>query len=226
MADFLPPELARLLDARDADARERAWADFVGIHSTLLLKVIRATARDYDAAMDVYAFILERLREEDCRRLRAYAVDARSTFATWLAVVCRRLCVDFARQRYGRGGRSSATVDERRERRRLADLAAAEIDLASIADPSGATPETELDAADLRERLAQALGELEPADRLLLALRFEDGLTAERIAATLRLPSPFHVYRRLTRVLGLLRAGMGHAVVDQGRKASAVVRLS
>jgi len=127
VADSLPPELVRLLDARDADARERAWDEFVRIHSTLLLKVARATAHEYDGAMDAYAFILERLREEECRRLRGYAVDARSTFSTWLAVVSRRLCVDFARRRYGRGGRSNATVDERRERRRLADLAAAEI---------------------------------------------------------------------------------------------------
>lgn len=226
MAHFLPAELARLLDARDADAREQAWAEFVRIHTTLLLKVARATAYEYDAAMDAYAYILEHLRKDECRRLRAYEVDVRSTFATWLAVVSRRLCLDFARQRYGRGGRGDSTADERRERRRLVDLAAAEIDLASIPDPSGATPETELDAADLRELLAQAIGELEPADRLLLALRFEDGLTAERIATTLQLPSPFHVYRRLKRVLDALRLRLVGQSVDRGRKASAGVRLS
>ncbi len=226
MADSLPPELARLLDARDADARERAWADFVRLYSALLLKVARAREREYDAAMDAYTHILEQLRNDGCRRLRAYAVDPGSTFSTWLAVVSRRLCIDFGRQRYGRGGRSDFTVDERRERRRLVDLTAAEIDLASIPDPSGATPETELDASDLRAAVARALGQLEPADRLLLALRFEDGLTAERIAVTLQLPSAFHVYRRLKRVLGILRMRMRDESVDQPRKASGVVRLS
>lgn len=224
MADSVPPELSRLLDARAADARERAWAEFVQLHSTLLLKVVRATAGEYDAAMDAYAYILETLRKEDYRRLRAYGVEARSTFSTWLAVVSRRLCIDFARQRYGRGGRSHSTVEERRERRRLADLAAAEINLASIPDPSGVTPETELDDSDRREMVARTLAELEPADRLLLSLRFEDGLTAERIAVTLRLPSPFHVYRRLNRVLGILRTRMVEQSVDHGRKASAIVR--
>jgi RNA polymerase sigma factor (sigma-70 family) len=226
VADSLPAELARLLDAREIDAREHAWAEFVRIHTSLLLKVARATTHEYDVAMDAYAFILEQLRKGDCHRLRGYVVDPRSTFSTWLAVVSRRLCLDFARHRYGRGGRSETTADERRERRRLVDLAAAEIDLASIPDPSGATPETELDAADLRQLLVQAIGELEPADRLLLALRFEDGLTAELIATTLQLPSPFHVYRRLKRVLGTLRTRLVGQSVDRGRKASAGVRLS
>jgi hypothetical protein len=49
-----------------------------------------------------YAYILEKLQDEDFRRLRGYVADGRAEFSTWLAVVTRRLCEDFRRQRYGR----------------------------------------------------------------------------------------------------------------------------
>jgi DNA-directed RNA polymerase specialized sigma24 family protein len=44
--------------------------------------------------MDGYAYVLEALRSDDYRRLRAYAADGRSKFSTWLVVVARRLCLD------------------------------------------------------------------------------------------------------------------------------------
>jgi hypothetical protein len=43
---------------------------------------------------------------------------------------------------------------------------------------------------------------------LLLALRFEDDLSASRISRMLGLPTPFNVYRRLNVVLRQLRAGL------------------
>jgi len=102
MADAPPPELVGLLNASDPAAREVAWASFVKSHSRLLLHVARSIGRDYDAAMDAYAYLLELLRADDCRRLRAYAADGRSKFTTWLVVVARRLCLDHLRHRYGR----------------------------------------------------------------------------------------------------------------------------
>ena len=71
VADTLPVELTRLLGARDRAAHEAAWAGFVGAYSPLLLRVTRALGRSHDAAMDAYAFVLERLRRDDLRRLRA-----------------------------------------------------------------------------------------------------------------------------------------------------------
>ena len=52
------------------------------------------------------------------------------------------------------------------------------------------------------------MDELEPRDRLLLALRFDDGRSAREIAAIMRFPTPFHVYRRLTAVLEMLKASL------------------
>lgn len=218
--DFLPPELSQLLAARTDEARDAAWARFVGAHHRLLLHVARSTGRDHDVAMDAYVFILDHLRQDNLRRLRTYAAVRRSTFTTWLVVVAKRLCVDFVRARYGRLDRGSDPVgpERKQERRRLIDLAAEEIDIGLVPDPSERTPETEFDAAALRECLRHAISELEPHDRMLLALRFDDGLNAEQIATTLDMPSAFHVYRRLKRILATLRRRMRE--MDEGNPAA------
>src|SRR5262252_8859607 len=102
MADAVPRELARLIAAADGAARDQAWEGFVATHSRLLLHVARSMTADHDAAMDAYAFMLEALRADDHRRLRAYTVQRASKFTTWLVVVARRLCLDRARQVHGR----------------------------------------------------------------------------------------------------------------------------
>jgi RNA polymerase sigma factor (sigma-70 family) len=203
----MTPELSRLLQARSEAVRDDAWTEFIRVHHRLLLHVARSATKDVDTAMDAYTFILDRLRADDFRRLHAFAADGRSTFTTWLVVVAKRLCIDFVRSRYGRTDRpvSADANDPDAMRRRLADLAGAELDLAALCDPSERTPETLLDAALVRQALHDAITELEPRERLLLALRFEDDLTAERIAITLQMSSAFHVYRQLNRIFGKLR---------------------
>src|SRR5687768_2806792 len=57
----LPPVLAQLLSARDEDGRAAAWTAFLAAHSRLLLHVCNTLARDHDAAMDGYAYILDAL---------------------------------------------------------------------------------------------------------------------------------------------------------------------
>jgi RNA polymerase sigma factor (sigma-70 family) len=205
VADSRPIELLQLFGSARAEEREIAWDALVAAHHRLLLHVARASARDHDAAMDAYAYVLERLREDDYRRLRSFDPTGRASFSTWLTVVVRRLCVDLVRQRYGRGGRADTDEEARRTRRRLVDLTAEELDVSNVADVSSEGPEAAIDAETMRLALTKALAELEPRDRLLLALRFEDDLSAERIAGALDMPTPFHVYRRLTRVLESLR---------------------
>jgi RNA polymerase sigma factor (sigma-70 family) len=207
-----PPELARLLAARDPAAREAAWAEFARAHTPLLMHVARSVSRDYDGEMDAYAYLLERLRENDCHRLRAYEADGRSKFTTWLVVVARRLCVDHHRERYGR------LRDERPERaeahhtrRRLVDLVAVELDAAAYI-PDGARPDAGVLARERSAALAIALDALEPDDRLLLKLRFEEELSAGEIARLVGWPTAFHVYRRLN----VLRATLRRALESRG----------
>ena len=77
-------------------------------------------------------------------------------------------------------------------------------------DPERATRRRERDDA-----LGSALAKLEPRDRLMLALRVQDGLPASRVARILGLPSPFHVYRQVDRLLQRLRADLDQAGITE-----------
>ena len=209
----LPSELATLLAESDPARREFAWDRFVARYSKLLLLISREFGGSHDDAMDRYAAILERLREDDFRRLRAWHADRRSALTTWLGVISRRVCVDELRRRYGRASASDGPehVALRRERRRLADLITEELvpDIDSP-DAHGNTAAAELAVrrAELRAHLDQCLSELAPNDRLLLALRFRDDRSAAEIAPLLGFPSPFHVYRRLSGLATQLRQAL------------------
>jgi RNA polymerase sigma factor (sigma-70 family) len=211
MVAALPIELSRLLAPSDTNAQDEAWAAFVAEHSRLLLSAARSVTPDHDAAMDGYAYILERLREDGCRRLRTFVPDGRSRFTTWLVVVARRLCLDQRRHRYGRA-RGDDPAEAMAARRRLLDLVAEKDpdEIVSI----GVDPEQALQVNQLHDALEAALARLAPADRVLLKLRFEDELPAREIAAVLRLPTVFHVYRRLNALLAELRVALGKRGVE------------
>ena len=123
--------------------------------------------------------------------------------------MARRLCLDYHRQRYGRARESQGeepTGEERAERKRLVDFLVERVDLAVITDRSARNPESELREAELADALASALAELQPRDRLILELRFEDEVPVREIAEVIGLPSVFHVYRRLREIYATLRA--------------------
>jgi RNA polymerase sigma factor (sigma-70 family) len=208
MSRRTPPELERLLAASPGASFEEAWTEFLQEYSRLILYVARSFGGPYDAAMDRYAHVVERLRQNDCRRLREYTADGRGRFTTWLLVVARRLCVDEARQRYGRLRGGSA--ESHRERRALADLVAAEVDPDALAG-STASPEDLAHASVLNGKLGTAIAALEPADRLLLRLRYHDEVPVTDIARICSFPNVFHVYRRLNGIHETLRRSLGQA---------------
>lgn len=211
MAEALPPELVALFTAPDAGARDAAWGGFVALHSRLLLHAARSLGKDYDGAMDRYAYALERLQERDFHRLRAYRPDGRTKFTTWLLVVLRRLCLDHYRQRYGRSparGRVESVTGDRVLRRQLADGLTSLVDPELVEAPRRQSPEAELTDQHRADRLAAALTALPPADRLLLKFRFEDDLSASAIAKAMGFPTPFHVYRRLNALFLTLRRSL------------------
>jgi RNA polymerase sigma factor (sigma-70 family) len=207
-----PPALTRLLAARDPASGESAWADLVATHSRLLLHVARSFGGDHDDAMDRYAHILEQLRRDDCHRLRAFVADGRSEFSTWLVVVAQRICLDHRRHRYGRSRPSSpdpvVAEEELAARRRLVDLISAEVDLESLNTGQSIDPADAVAVADIYRALESALGLLDPADRLLVKLRFEDDLPMPEVARALGMPTRFHAYRRLAKVLEELRSAL------------------
>lgn len=211
----VPQELRALLEAPDPVARDEAWGLFVERFSPLLLHTARVIASEHDRAMDCYTHLLEQLRAEDCRKLRRYAEDPRSSFTTWLVVVGRGVCIDLLRQRYGRIREKSAEArSDHASRRRLVDLIAEELDTKpSLPDPAAA-PDAILRRDQLASALARCLAEITPAERLLLAYRFEDDLPARAIAKRLRYPTPFHVYRALNTLLQSLRLRLANQGVD------------
>ena len=205
MSDY-PPELHRLIAASPAD-QDQAWTRLLEAYSRLVLHVARSLCHDRDEAMDAYAHVLEQLRANDFSRLRAFSPDGRGKFSTWLVAVVRRLCLDYVRQSHGRvrgEPHSERSRLERAARRRLHNLDGQEVELSSLPAERESVDDV-LSAAEVREALSVAVEALAPADRLLLALRFEDDLSAPRIAQILKLPSPFHVYRRLEAITRTLR---------------------
>ncbi len=203
MATPLPVVVEALLQV-DAAREPAAWAAFAEEYSPLVLHVARTLGGNRDAVMDRYAYVLERLRADGARRLRGYASDGRGKFTTWLVVVVRRLCLDQQRQRYGRA-QGAGCGEERARRRALADLAGVPLDGAEEIAAEGVTPDASVMESETRGALAAALERLDPGDRLLLHLRFDDELSVPEIARLTGEASAFALYRRIERVLARLR---------------------
>jgi RNA polymerase sigma factor (sigma-70 family) len=206
-----PAELAALLHAPTEAAREEAWAAFLAVNSDQILRVVRSLGSDYDGAMDRYAFVLDHLRLDDCRRLRGFARPGAGPFSLWLIVVVRRLCLDHHRARYGRSRETALgqpANEDRVSRRRLVDLVAGHMDTTQLAAPADAAPDAALVRSEQARALSQALEELPHRDRLLLRLRFAEDLPAREIARLMDFPTVFHVYRRLGKVLSTLRGAL------------------
>jgi len=205
----LPPTLAALLTATDRGTKETAWAAFVETYTPLLLHTAYRFGHTYDEAMDRYSYFLEQLYRNDFQRLRGFAAIGPGRFTTWLVVVARRLCLDYYRQRYGRarppgGEQRKESACSLATRRQLAEMVGDEVPLSAIGDYSKPDPEIAAYTAEWRDALRAAVSSLEPRDRLLLTLRFDQELPAHEIAEIMGFATQFHVYRRLRAVLATL----------------------
>ena len=215
MDESLPPDLVQLLDA-PASSSTPAWETFLRSYSPLLLHAARYGAESYDDGMDAYAYVLDKLRADDFRRLRAFRPDSRARFSTWLVLVARRICVDWRRERYGRPSGAEAPVEAslREVRRRLVDLTTATLDLATVIDTTAVDAEQQLRREELHALVHEAIAELDPRDQLLLTLRFVEGLSARDIDAIQRWGSPTLVYRRVEQLKTMLRRQLARRGVD------------
>jgi RNA polymerase sigma factor (sigma-70 family) len=86
-----------------SSAPERAWQLFLDRYSGFLLKELRRDAVGYDAAMDVFVHVCERLAADSFRRLRQIpTLGAAGELKPWLRQVARNAQIDL---RVGRDGR-------------------------------------------------------------------------------------------------------------------------
>lgn len=193
--------------ALPADAREEGWAAFLAQYSDLIRYAIRKTESDPDAVGDAYAYVLEQLRKDDFRRLRAFDADGPAKLTTWLVVVVRRLVIDLWRRRSGRR-RDAEETDRPDPCHELQALVSAVDDITRLPDESAPDPHAVAERNQRLDALRSAVQKLEPHDRLLLALRFKEGHSAREIAEAMSFPGQFHVYRRLRSVLAELREAL------------------
>jgi len=204
-----PQELTELLRAQDPSAQELFWARLLERYSGLLLHAAKRFGPSYDETMDRYRFVVEELRRNDMKRLRAYVPEGPGKFSTWLLVVAHRLCQDFHRKRYGRRRDTSSEPSPSRSARtarwKLQDFVVEDLNPSLTRDVDSADAEIQVREADLRTALERVQRLLPPRDRLLLRYRFEDNRSVAEITALMRFPSVFHVHRRLRRLLAELR---------------------
>ena len=211
MALAAPLSLGQLLRASDTGEREAAWEGLISRHTKLLLAVARSFRGGHDETMERYAYILGKLRESDFRRLRTFSPDAGASFSTWLAVAARRLCLDYHRSLYGRQRPTlaAATSDELRKlRRSLVESVGTEMETDLLPDSVSLPADVQTALAERNSLLRAELLRLTPREKLLLALRFQDALSASRIAEILGIPSQFAIYRQLNSILARLRTAL------------------
>jgi RNA polymerase sigma factor (sigma-70 family) len=211
MAVAAPLVLGELLHAGDSIQREAAWEALISRHTRLLLGVARSFHGDHDETMERYSYMLGKLRESNFRRLHTFDPEAGASFSTWLAVAARRLCLDYHRNVYGRQ-RSTLTTsrseEQRIARRSLADSIGVEIDTDFLPDTAAIGADVRAVLVERNAILCAELARLLPRERLILALRFQDSLSASRMARVLGFPTPFHVYRQLNTILRGLRGAL------------------
>ncbi len=93
----------------------------------------------------------------------------------------------------------------RQQRRAARGATAIDVDLLVSDTP---TAEAESEALLRREQLQHAMRQLEADERLILHLRFVEGLTLKKIAETMRLGDPFRARRQLSHALEALTGHM------------------
>ena len=211
----LPVSLSMLLSSAPSDHAE-AWTRFIAEFSPLLLHVARRVGRDRDERMDMYTHILDVLQDRDCQRLRCYVPDGSTRFTTWLVVVSRRACLDFLRTRFGRplGAERSTQAASRTARVQLEHLVSGVANVDELPATTASSPDAGIRAAQMNAALRSALAALGPEDRVLLRMRFDDGMSAREIAQLLQLPSQFHVYRKLDTLMEKLKAMLSSRGVE------------
>lgn len=99
VAEYPTARFIRELGSRNP---ERAWSEFLRVHASLIIQVVRLFERDQDQVADCFLFVCEQLSRRRFRRLRKFRPNGPAQFETWLRAVLRNLCLDWHRKEFGR----------------------------------------------------------------------------------------------------------------------------
>lgn len=153
---------------RDAEA----WSALVARYGGFIYGRVRSYLDDAGGSagpadvQDVFQDVFARLLDRDARALRLW--HGRCSLAAWLGFVVRTEC-----RRWLTRARRAGAVD---------------FDL--VENVLGeAPPDPAPDEPSLRQRLSILLADLPPRERLLLRLRFQQGLKVKEIARVLNMPA-------------------------------------
>lgn len=180
-----------------------SWREFVETYSPLILQVIRATLRRFEAGHraseseeDLHQRVFMALWEGNRRRLRSFEGRRRSSLATWLRVVAANLVIDQLRKT-----KPAAAP--------LAEEVGQEGCGVWLANP-GPGPDGEMEDRQAVEILRQELASLGERERLVLKLRCLDGRSGQEAAQLMGIDRN-HVDQILHRVRKKLRQRLENA---------------
>ena len=183
---------AVLARARQGDAE--AFRDLVERHGRRAFQLAyRMTGSEQDAEDVVQESFLRAYRQLG-------RFEARANFATWLHRIVANCAVDVMRTRHARQQRVSDPLDD------ITPLAADSPD-----------PERLAESAEVRRRVAAALGGLSPLERAAFALRHHEGRSIHEIGRTLGLGTSaskhavFRAVKKLRAALAPVRGDVGRA---------------
>lgn len=171
-------ELARAMKRRDPNAMAELYDRFGALVYSRVFAIVRNQAQAEDLTQEVFLRIWNRVHTFD---------ETRGSLSAWLLAVARNRAIDYLR-----------TTGSRLERRTLS------LDLQPISNSQLAC---ENDAAhpDLFGRLSAAVSKLNLAQKAILRLAYEEGLSHAEMARELRQPLGT-IKSRIRRALGCLRA--------------------
>ncbi|MGC9319128.1 MAG: RNA polymerase sigma factor [Armatimonadota bacterium] len=168
------PENEADLVRRAAERDDDAFCALRDRYARHLRMLIARYAPNPEDRRDLFSEIIARLLRDDRRALRAW--EPRAPFAAYLTTIAVRHCIAWLGRRRG--------LQER-----IADLQPADEGGNPLEDAIPAGPESEPDAKverlETRRILHHAAMQLSDSDRLVLAMRFADGLSGPAIARVL-----------------------------------------
>jgi RNA polymerase sigma factor (sigma-70 family) len=177
------------------------WREFLTRYAGVIQQVVGLLETETDQAADCFLFVCERLVENDFRRLRKFRPSGSASFPTWLRAVVRNLSIDWHRKVHGRPRDGAYPIQPR-----MGTLVSDDGEVAErLRDPQP-DPEVQAASSERSAALSAAIGQLEPSDRLLLRMRFEQDLTLDQVARLVGLKDAQTVDRRLRQILERLRA--------------------